>query len=88
MTSFVQEKFPHMLFAVYLMYFGLLAIHPFHRGYWLAANTPSVLIVLFFVLGFRRFRFSNIAYLLAAFFFCFSRPWEHIIFFPGSRLTW
>ncbi len=80
MTSLLQEKFPHILFFIYLIYFGLLAIDPFHRGYWLAANTPSVLLVLFFVLGFRRFRFSNTAYLLAAFFVFFQTLGAHYFF--------
>jgi putative membrane protein len=55
---------PAILLALYLVEFTLLAIHPYDRGVWIAENIPIVLIVLFLVVTYRRFQFSNLAYVL------------------------
>jgi len=55
---------PAILLAAYLVEFTVLAIHPFDRGVWIAENAPIVSIVIFLVITYRWFRFSNLAYLL------------------------
>ena len=55
---------PAILLVVYLVEFTVLAIHPYDRGVWIAENTPIVFIVAFLAVTYRRFQFSNLAYLL------------------------
>lgn len=59
-------EFPHFLLLVYLVLFSVLAINPFGREIWFAENLPIMLIVLVLVVFYRKFRFSNTAYLLMA----------------------
>jgi putative membrane protein len=60
----MNRKLPLVLLALYLVQFVCLAIRPFDRGVWVAENAPIVLIVGFLVVTYRRFQFSNLAYLL------------------------
>ncbi|MEI6083206.1 MAG: DUF2238 domain-containing protein [Verrucomicrobiota bacterium] len=55
---------PAGLLFLYLIEFSLLAIHPYDRGVWFAENLPIFLIVIFLVITYRRFQFSNLAYVL------------------------
>ncbi len=55
---------PAILLVVYLVEFTVLAIHPYDRGVWIAENTPIVMIVVFLVVTYRRYQFSNLAYVL------------------------
>ena len=55
---------PLILFVLYLVEFGVLAIRPYDRTVWMVENAPIVLIVAFLVVTYRWFRFSNPAYLL------------------------
>jgi putative membrane protein len=55
---------PVLLLALYLTEFCVLAIRPYDRTVWIAENAPIVLIVLFLVVTYRWFQFSNPAYLL------------------------
>ncbi len=55
---------PAILLALYLVEFVVLAIRPYDRGVWIAENVPIVFIVVFLVATYRRFRFSNLAYVL------------------------
>jgi putative membrane protein len=57
-------KLPAVLLSLYLIEFVALGIHPYDRSVWFAENAPIVLIVLFLVVTYRRFQFSNPAYLL------------------------
>jgi len=60
----MKDPLPKILFFAYLIFFALLAIHPYSRSVWVAENTPIVLIVFFLFLFYARsFRFSNAAYL-------------------------
>lgn len=59
--------FPHVLAVAYLVFWAVLAIAPVSREIWFVENLPAELIFLFLVLTFRRFRFSNWAYTLIAF---------------------
>lgn len=57
---------PAVLLALYLVTFTLLGIAPYDRGVWVAENLPIVMIVLLLVATYRKFRFSDGAYLLMA----------------------
>jgi putative membrane protein len=59
-----KAPLPVTLLALYLVEFVALAIRPYDRGVWLVENAPIVLIVALLVVTYRRFRFSNVAYLL------------------------
>jgi putative membrane protein len=49
-----------------LVLFTVLGIAPYDRAVWVAENLPIVVIVVLLVATYRRFRFSNGAYLLMA----------------------
>jgi putative membrane protein len=55
---------PAILLFAYLVEFTVLAIHPYDRGVWMAENAPIVAIVVLLVVTYRRFQFSNLAYIL------------------------
>ncbi len=58
-------KLPVLLFALYLVEFALLAIHPVSRATWMAENVTVLVVVVPLVwLYLRGIRFSNTAYLL------------------------
>jgi putative membrane protein len=59
-----NHRFPLALLVGYLALFGALAIHPYDRAVWWAENLPIMLIAAFLALTYRRFRFSNTAYLM------------------------
>jgi putative membrane protein len=58
------STFPATLLLLYVVEFGVLAIHPYNRSVWIAENIPILLIVAFLVVAHRWFQFSNLAYLL------------------------
>lgn len=62
-----MERFPHILLGLYVVWFAVLAVEPVSREVWVAEALPAVGIVLFLALTRRRFRFSNLAYGLMAF---------------------
>jgi putative membrane protein len=62
-----MRRFPHILAALYVAWFAVLAEHPVSRQVWLAEALPAGLLFLFLVLTFPRFRFSNLAYGLMSF---------------------
>lgn len=55
---------PAILLTLYLVEFVVLAIHPYDRGVWIVENLPIVSIVIFLAVTYRRFQFSNLAYVL------------------------
>ncbi len=59
--------FPHVLALVFVLFWGVLAVNPFSRAVWWAENLPVMAVFVLLVLTFRRFRFSNTAYALMAF---------------------
>ena len=59
--------FPHWLAIIFSVYFIVLAIEPVSRTVWIAEIIPVVLVFAVLVLTFHRFRFSNTAYALMAF---------------------
>ncbi|MCB1758510.1 MAG: DUF2238 domain-containing protein [Gammaproteobacteria bacterium] len=62
-----RHYFPHWLLLVFCVYFALLAVEPVSRTVWIAEVIPVVLVALALTLSFSRFRFSNTAYALMAF---------------------
>jgi putative membrane protein len=60
-------EFPHWLALVFCVFFVVLAIEPVSRDVWIAEVIPVVLVFLGLALSYRRFRFSNTAYALMAF---------------------
>ncbi len=66
--DFKKIKFPHILLVLYLILFTVLGINPLSgREVWFAENLPIFLIVLFLVLTYRKFEFSNLSYFLMSF---------------------
>jgi putative membrane protein len=59
-----KDRFPYLLLLLYIILFTALAINPYRRDVWLAENLPILIIVLFLALTYRKFQFSNTAYLL------------------------
>ena len=55
-------RIPHVLLALYLIEFVILAIRPYDRATWWAENIPILLIVGVLVYLYPRFRFSNGSY--------------------------
>lgn len=60
-------EFPHWLALGFCAFFVVLAIDPVSRTVWLAEVIPVVMVFLGLVLSYHRFRFSNTAYTLMAF---------------------
>lgn len=58
----IKNYFPHILAAVYVVFFIVLGINPVSREVWLAEIIPVVIIFLLLVLTFKQFRFSNLSY--------------------------
>ena len=58
MTRF---EFPHWLAMAFAVFFAVLAIDPVSRTVWAAEMLPVVIVFLALLLGYRYFRFSNIA---------------------------
>lgn len=75
-----QGYVPHVLLALYLIEFAILAISPYDRAVWFAENLPVFIPVVVLVLTFQRFRFSNLSYALIAFFFMFHTFGGHYTF--------
>lgn len=66
--NFKKLKFPHILLIVYVILFTICAINPYARDVWWAENVPIMIIVLLFVLTYKKFQFSNTAYALMSIF--------------------
>lgn len=57
---------PLALAAAYALWWAALAVAPVSRAVWWAENIPALAVFLGLALTFRRFRFSDAAYLLMA----------------------
>lgn len=60
----IKQYFPHLLAAIYVVFFIALGISPVSREVWVAEITPVVIIFTLLVATFSAFRFSNTAYVL------------------------
>lgn len=61
-----SHYYPHLIAAIFVVFFIVLGISPVSREVWIAEVIPVVIIFLLFVFTFNRFRFSNVAYTLVA----------------------
>ena len=67
MKKFLCEKFPLILFGIYLVEFVALAVKPYSRVMWCTENFFSLAIVVALAILYRKgVKFSNMAYLLMA----------------------
>lgn len=62
-----MQRFPFLLLLAYIALFAFLAVKPYERSVWWAENLPIMLIVAGLAFTYRRFAFSNTAYVLMAF---------------------
>lgn len=63
----MREKLPVILLVIYLIYFCFLGIAPYSRPVWFVENMAIIPIVLFLALTYRKFQFSNTAYIMMSF---------------------
>lgn len=66
---FARNRPLQFMVYTFIAYFGLMAISPVKRLQWLAECTPLVAILVVLVLTYRRYRFSNLSYLMMLIFF-------------------
>lgn len=60
----MKIKIPHILLIIYIILFIVLAINPYDRALWFAENIPILLIVLILIFTYKKFQFSDTAYIL------------------------
>jgi putative membrane protein len=71
MNKKFNENYPAYLFLLFVIIFLILGISPKYRGIWMIENVLTILLVLFLVLSFKKFRFSNFSYSLIFIFLVF-----------------
>jgi len=76
----IRTFLPQILLALYVIEFVVLAINPVDRVDWWAENIPVLLVVFLLVITFKKFRFSNTAYLLMAVFLMYHTVGGHYTF--------
>lgn len=64
-----REKYPVILFVLYLMIWVGLAVSPKYRSVWIDENILPVLFSILIIVGYRWFKFSNLSYTLLFVFF-------------------
>jgi len=62
--TFLNRFYPHLLAALFTLFFIGMGIEPVSRQVWIAEVIPVGIIFAALVLSFRFFRFSRIAYSL------------------------
>jgi len=62
----LSRFFPHLLGALYIPFWAILAVEPVSREVWWAENIPVMAVFALLVLTYRQLRFSNLAYGLMA----------------------
>ncbi len=80
MIKKMNEYCPHLLLAIYILEFGILAINPYDRSVWWAENLPVLIPGLILVVTYKLFKLSNLSYFLIAFFFMFHTVGGHFTF--------
>ena len=65
--SFSSNRLPYFLAIGWLLLFFWSAYQPFSREIWVAELTPVIIVFIALAASFSRFRFSNPAYVLMAF---------------------
>ena len=75
-----KEIFPYILLAIYLWLLIWSWINPVDRGVWYAEEWTVLAVVIILVLTFKKFRFSNFAYLLMFVWIIIHTIWWHYTF--------
>ena len=60
----LREKYPIILFTVYLVIWIILAINPNYRSVWIDENILTVLLIGTLAISYRWLKFSNLSYTL------------------------
>lgn len=76
----MEKKIPIILLIGYLIYFVVMGIKPYDRAVWIAENIPTVLIVIFLVLTYKKFQFSNTSYIMMSIFIFLHTTGGHFTF--------
>jgi putative membrane protein len=63
----MKIKLPYVLLILYIIVFIALGINPYDRAVWFAENLPIMLIVLILAFTYKKYQFSNTAYILMSF---------------------
>ena len=63
----VSRFYPHGLAVAFVLFFIVLGVAPASREVWVAEVVPVIAVFVALAVTFRRFRFSNVAYTLMAF---------------------
>lgn len=67
---FARNKPLQLMIIIFILFFGLMAFSPTDRSLWYAYNITPTIIILILAFTYKRFRFSNLSYLLMLVFFC------------------
>ena len=59
-----KDQFPIALLSIFFFFWLLLAVNPISRAVWLAENVLTAIFITFLILTYKRFRFSDTAYIL------------------------
>jgi len=59
---FKKENYPKVLLFLFVILWIVIAIAPKYRGVWIAENILPVLFIIFLILTYNKFRFSNFNY--------------------------
>ncbi|MFT7880746.1 MAG: DUF2238 domain-containing protein [Sulfurimonas sp.] len=86
-----MQHLPKILLLLYLILFSFLAIEPYDRATWMVENIPVLIAVGILVIWYRRFVFSNTAYILMWAFLCYHTigghwSFERVPFEYGNQL--
>ena len=60
----ISHFFPHLLAGAFLIFFIALGISPVSREVWVIEIAPVFIVYILLVITYKRFRFSNTAYVL------------------------
>ncbi len=61
---FKIKYYPQIIAALFFMFFILMGISPLERAVWIVEVVPIVIVYLFLLLTYQRFKFTNISYSL------------------------
>ncbi len=76
----IKKHIPKILLGIYIVLFLILAINPYDRAVWWAENIPVMIIVAFLAFTYKRFQFSNTAYILMSIFILMHTIGGHFTF--------
>jgi len=59
-----QDRFPFFLLLVFILFWIILAVNPYSRFDWFLENILTFLFVPVLIITYKKFRFSNLSYVL------------------------